>query len=207
MLTECGRVERRNRLLPAWVVVYYVLALAMFSTCSYEEVMRKLVAGLEWASGWSRQWSIPTKAALFQARMRLGSEPLRMLYESIAAPLADPQVPGAFYQSWQLMSIDGLTLDVPDAEAKVEHFGRPPSSRGGGRGRAFPQVRVLGWPTAAFMRSSTPRWERTRRASRPWPNRSCGRCGRGCCCSPTADSSATGCGRCAPTPVPICCGG
>ncbi|MFD7046002.1 transposase domain-containing protein [Rhodococcus jostii] len=47
VLTECGRVERRNRLLPARVVVYYVLALALFSNCSYEEVMRKLVAGLE----------------------------------------------------------------------------------------------------------------------------------------------------------------
>ena len=144
VLTECGRVERRNRLLPARVVVYYVLALALFSSCSYEEVMRKLVAGLEWASGPSHQWSIPTKAALFQARKRLGSEPLRMLYETIAAPLADPQVPGGFCQSWQLMSIDGLTLDVPDAEANVEYFGRPPSSRGGGRGGAFPQVRVLG---------------------------------------------------------------
>lgn len=144
ILTVCGRVERRNRLLPARVVVYYVLALALFSTCSYEEVMRKLVTGLEWASGWSHQWTIPTKAALFQARRRLGPEPLRMLYEKVAVPLADPQVPGGFYRSRRLMSIDGLTLDVPDNDANVEHFGRPPSSRGGGRGGAFPQVRVLG---------------------------------------------------------------
>lgn len=144
VVTECGRVERRNRLLPARVVVYYVLALALFSTCSYEEVMRKLVAGLEWASGWSHRWTIPTKAALFQARKRLGSEPLRMLYEQVAVPLADPRIPGGFYRSWHLMSIDGLTLDVPDCATNVEHFGRPPSSRGGGRGGAFPQVRVLG---------------------------------------------------------------
>ena len=46
VLTECGRTERRHRLLPAWVVVYYVLGLALFSTSSYEEVMRMLVAGL-----------------------------------------------------------------------------------------------------------------------------------------------------------------
>lgn len=144
VLIECGRVERRNRLLPARVVVYYVLALALFASDSYEEVMRKLVAGLHWASGWSHEWSIPTKAALFQARKRLGSEVLRVLYERVAVPLADPQVPGSFYRSWQLMSIDGLTLDVPDCEANVEHFGRPPSSRGDGRGGAFPQVRVLG---------------------------------------------------------------
>ena len=144
VLVECGRVERRTRLLPARVVVYYVLALALFASCSYEEVMRKLVAGLEWAAGWSHGWSIPTKAALFQARKRLGWQPLRMMYEKVAVALADPQVPGGFYRSWHLMSIDGLTLDVPDTAANVEHFGRPPSSRGGGRGGAFPQVRVLG---------------------------------------------------------------
>ena len=144
VLAECGRVERRHRLLPARVVVYYVLGLALFSTSSYEEVMRMLVAGLSWASGWSREWSVPTKAALFQARKRLGSEPLGALYAKVAVGLADPQVAGDFYRSWRLMSIDGLCLDVADTDANVERFGRPPSSRGGGRGGAFPQVRVLG---------------------------------------------------------------
>lgn len=42
------------------------------------------------------------------------------------------------------MGIDGLCLDLADTEANVERFGRPPSSRGGGRGGAFPQVRMLG---------------------------------------------------------------
>jgi hypothetical protein len=144
VLAECGRVEVRHRLLPARVVVYYVLGLALFSTSSYEEVMRMLVSGHSWASGWSREWSIPTKAALFQARKRLGSQPLRALYDKAAVPLADPQVAGDFYRSWQLMSIDGLCLDLADTDANVEWFGRPPSSRGGGRGGAFPQVRVLG---------------------------------------------------------------
>ena len=144
VLAECGRVERRHRLLPARAMVYYVLGLALFSTSSYEEVMRMLVSGHSWASGWSREWSVPTKAALFQARRRLGSEPLRMLYEKAAVSLANPQVTGDFYGSWQLMSIDGLCLDLADTEANVEWFGRPPSSRGGGRGGAFPQVRVLG---------------------------------------------------------------
>jgi len=34
--------------------------------------------------------------------------------------------------------------DVADTEANVERFGRPASSRGDGRGGAFPQVRVVG---------------------------------------------------------------
>ena len=103
-----------------------------------------LVAGHSWASGWSREWSVPTKAALFQARKRLGPEPLRALYDKAVVPLADPQVAGDFYRSWRLMSIDGLCLDVADTDANVERFGRPASSRGDGRGGAFPQVRVLG---------------------------------------------------------------
>ncbi len=144
VLAECGRVEVRHRLLPARVVVYYVLGLALFSTSSYEEVMRMLVTGHAWATGWSQQWSVPTKAALFQARKRLGSEPLRALFDKAVVPLADPQVAGGFYRSWRLMSIDGLCLDAADTDANVERFGRPASSRGEGRVGAFPQVRVLG---------------------------------------------------------------
>ncbi|MGO9158255.1 transposase domain-containing protein [Mycobacterium sp.] len=74
VLAECGRVEVRHRLLPARVVVYYALGLALFSTSSYEEVMRMLVAGHAWASGRSQQWLVPTKAALFQPRKRFRSQ-------------------------------------------------------------------------------------------------------------------------------------
>lgn len=73
VLTECGRIERRNRLLPARMKVYPVLAL--FSSGSYGKVVRAPVAGREGVSGWPHQWSIPTKAPLFQARKRLGAEP------------------------------------------------------------------------------------------------------------------------------------
>ena len=144
VLVECGRVERRHRLLPARVVVYYVLALALFSSSSYEEVMRMVVSGHAWATGWKQEWSVPSKAALFQARKRLGPEPLAQIYSRIAKPLASADTAGDFYRSWHLVAIDGLCLDLPDTEANVERFGRPASSRGGGRGGAFPQVRVLG---------------------------------------------------------------
>ena len=71
VLVECGRVEVRHRLLPARAVVYYVLGLALFSTSSYEEVIRMLVSGHSWASGWSHEWSIPTKAALRRHRQQI----------------------------------------------------------------------------------------------------------------------------------------
>ncbi len=144
VLADCGRLEQRHRLLPARVVVYYVLGLALFSSCSYEEVMRMLVSGHSWASGWAQEWTVPSKAALFQARKRLGSKPLQQLYARVAQPLAAQGSPGDFYRSWHLLSMDGLCLDLPDTDENVDRFGRPPSSRGDGRGGAFPQVRVLG---------------------------------------------------------------
>jgi hypothetical protein len=143
VVAEAGRTEVRHRLLPARVVVYYVLGLALFSHASYEEVMRELVEGLSWASGWAQSWSVPTKAALFKARARLGPEPLKTLFGEVAAPLAVPGTRGAWYRGWRVMSIDGTCLDVADTPANEAAFGRPGSGRGEGAG-AFPQVRLAG---------------------------------------------------------------
>jgi hypothetical protein len=143
VVAEAGRTEQRQRLLPARVVVYYVLGLALFSHASYEEVMRMLVDGLSWQSGWQRPWQVPTKAALFQARRRLGHEPLRALFEQVAVPLGAPQTAGAFYRDWRLVSIDGTCLDVADTAVNEQAFGRPGTGRGTGAG-AFPQIRLVG---------------------------------------------------------------
>jgi hypothetical protein len=72
VVSEAGRVERRQRLLPARVVMYYVLAMALFADASYEEVMRQLVEGLAWESDWRQVWAVPDKSAIFKARRRLG---------------------------------------------------------------------------------------------------------------------------------------
>jgi hypothetical protein len=143
VLAEAGRVERRQRLLPARVVVYYVLAMALFSGSSYEEVMRLLVEGLAWESGWGRAWEVPSKPAIFMARRRLGSEPLELLFGAVAQPLASAATRGAFYRGLRLMSFDGTCLDVPDTTENDQAFGRPGSSRRVGGG-AFPQLRLVG---------------------------------------------------------------
>ena len=143
VIDEAGRSSQRNRLLPARLVVYYVLALALFSSYGYEEVMRSLVEGLSWVSGWRSRWTVPTKAAIFRARAKLGVEPLRLLFERACKPMAGPQTPGAFYRDWRLMSIDGTTLDVADTPENSSEFGRPGTARGEGAG-AFPQIRIVG---------------------------------------------------------------
>jgi len=143
VVADAERAEVRHRLLPARVVVYYVLGLALFSQASYEEVMRELTEGLSWASGWAQSWNVPTKAALFKARARLGAEPLAALFGEVAVPLAAEQTRGAWYRGLRLMSIDGTCLDVADTPANAAEFGRPGSGRGEGAG-AFPQARVVG---------------------------------------------------------------
>jgi Insertion element 4 transposase N-terminal/Transposase DDE domain len=143
VVAQAGRAERRQRLLPARVVVYYVLGLGLYSSSSYEEVMRMLVDGLAWQSGWQRPWAVPTKAALFKARARLGSEPLQALFEEVAVPMAEPGTPGAHYRDWRLVSIDGTCLDLADTPANEQRFGRPGCGRGEKRA-AFPQLRIVG---------------------------------------------------------------
>ncbi|WP_443030952.1 transposase domain-containing protein, partial [Streptomyces sp. CB02400] len=70
VVAECGRVEQRTRLLPARVVVYFVLAMCLFFGQGYEEVARLLVQGLEREGRWVKTWRVPTTAAIGRARLR-----------------------------------------------------------------------------------------------------------------------------------------
>lgn len=143
VVAAADRAEVRSRLLPARVVVYYVLAMCLFSGQGYEEVMRLLVGGLEWLGRWRRMWAVPSTAAIAKARARLGPEPLRGLFDAVVCPLATEATRGAWYRGLRLVAIDGATLDVPDTPDNDERFGRAGSGRGEGRG-AFPQVRLVG---------------------------------------------------------------
>jgi hypothetical protein len=142
VVAETGRTEQRHRLLPARVVAYLVLALALFSGQAYEEVARLLTEGLAWARHWRGAWQVPTTKAITRARQRLGAEPLRRLFVEVARPLATQDTQGAWYRGLRVLAIDGTTLDVPDSPANAQAFGRPATHRG--ERTAFPQVRVLG---------------------------------------------------------------
>ena len=140
VIRECGKREKRSRLLPAHVVMYYVLALNLFFGEAYEEVIRQLVNGLRFLGNWRANWEVPSTSAISQARTRLGEAPMKLLFERIAVPMARAGTRGAWLRGLRVMAIDGLVLDVPATKANDKEFGRSGNATAPG---PFPQVRLV----------------------------------------------------------------
>jgi hypothetical protein len=141
VLKETERASVRHRDLPAHVVVYYVIALALYMRSSYREVLRCLLEGVQWLMDPSARVKVAGKSGISQARSRLGQAPVKALYDSVVKPVALPETRGAWYRQWRLVSLDGSTLDVADTEENEKEFGRPGASRGAS---AYPKIRFVG---------------------------------------------------------------
>jgi hypothetical protein len=141
VIAEVGRTEQRRRALPARVMAYFAIGMALYSEGSYEDVFGQLTDGLSWSSGWSETYVPPSKSAIFQARARLGAAPLEALFRRAARPLATADTPGGWLAGRRLLAIDGTTLDVADTAVNAAHFGRPGVNKG--EQAAFPQARLV----------------------------------------------------------------
>src|SRR4051794_41215791 len=139
VLAETGRASERERDLPAHVMVYYAIALALYAGAGTREVLRCLLEGLRWLWG-AEAVRVAGKSGISQARTRLGEAPLRRLYERVVRPVATSATKGARYRAWRLVSRDGSCLDVADRAENEAAFGRPGAGRGAS---AFPQVRIV----------------------------------------------------------------
>jgi len=140
VLADTGRQSRRQRQLPARLVVYYVMALALYAQASYGEVLRCLLEGVRWLRLKGADPAPADKSAITKARIRLGASPLKQLFARVARPLAEPDTRGAWYRGRRLVSLDGTTIDLADTPELEERFGRPAASRGSS---SFPQLRLL----------------------------------------------------------------
>ena len=200
VLAETGKASERERDLPAQVMVYYAIAMALYMGSSTREVLRCLLEGLRWLWG-ADAVKVAGKSGISQARSRLGEQPLRRLYEQVVQPVATRATKGAWYRGWRLVSLDGSSLDVADTAENGTAFGYPGASRGES---AFPQLRsCVSW---RWWRTA-PSWAVARRTKQRWPTAWCRHCGRACCAWPTGVSSDTRCGKQRPPPAPTCCGG
>lgn len=141
VIADIGRKQQRSRVLPARVVAYFTIAMALNADGSYEDVFADLVDGLSWTSGWEDEYPTPSASAIFQARARLGADPVEALFRRVAKPLARHDWADSWLAGKRLLAIDGTTVDVADSPANEAEFGRP----GVGRGEqaAYPQARVV----------------------------------------------------------------
>jgi hypothetical protein len=137
-VTEKSSVRQRD--LPAHVVVYYVIALALYMQSSYREVLRCLLEGIQWLRDPSAAIKVAGKSGISQARSRVGWEPFRQLHDEVVKPIAVAATKGAWFGAWRLVSLDGSTLDVADEKVNEDAFGRPGASRGSS---AYPQIRFV----------------------------------------------------------------
>ncbi|WP_214663621.1 transposase domain-containing protein [Streptomyces rapamycinicus] len=117
VLIECGATQQRLRKLPARVVVYLLLAAALFEECGYPAVWSKLTGALG---------SLPlpkiTATGLWHARCRLGVRPLRALFDLLRGPASAVRTAGARWAGLLVVAVDGTYLDVaddPDVRAKL----------------------------------------------------------------------------------------
>ena len=140
VLEKTERASLRRRDLPAPVVVYYVIALALYMQSSYREVLRCLLEGLQWLRDPSAVVRVAGKSGISQARSRLGWEPLRQLHDELVGPIAVRSTRAAWYRQLRLVSLDSSTLDVADEKVNEEAFGQPGASRGNS---AYPRIRFL----------------------------------------------------------------
>ncbi len=140
VLASSGKASVRERDLPAHVVVYYAIALALYMQSSYREVLRCLLEGLQWLIDPGLTLKVAGHSGISQARTRLGWEPLRQLHDEVVKPIAVSATQGAWYGQWRVVSLDGSTMDVADEQVNDEAFGRPGASRGDS---AYPQFRFV----------------------------------------------------------------
>jgi hypothetical protein len=133
-LAETRSMQSRVRLLPARVVVYLLLAAALFAECGYRQVWARLVAALD-----GLPVAQPCAAALAAARRRLGAAPLRAVFDLLRGPVAGPATAGVWWHHRLLLAVDGTTLSCPDTPANLAVY-----RKGGGHhgGTGYPLVRL-----------------------------------------------------------------
>jgi len=134
-LTQTGRLQQRIRDLPSRVVIYLLLAAALFEDCGYRGVWARLTAGLT-----GIEVATPTPAALAAARRRVGAAPLTALFDLLAGPAAGPATRGVWWHGRLVTAIDGTTMCCPDTAANLAVY-----RKGGGHhgGTGYPLVRLL----------------------------------------------------------------
>ena len=133
-LAATGTATVRRRRLPAEQVIWVVLGMGMFRDRPIEDVVSKLDLALPSAGA-----SI-ARSSVSQARDRVGSEPLRWLFERSAAIWSAQSAEAHEWRGLKLYGIDGSSVRVPDTPENRETFGGQSGREGSESG--YPLVRI-----------------------------------------------------------------
>ena len=131
--------ERRLRCLVPRSIVFFVLAMVLWTRLSQANVWKKLTHKLQVLHPAEPVLTV-TAGALSYQRNLLGVAPLHSLMQQCCHPLCDSQTPGAFYRGYRIMAIDGTLFNVAETKANDAAFGRSKNQYGKG---AYPQVRSV----------------------------------------------------------------
>jgi hypothetical protein len=136
VLEETRTRERRLRDLPSRVGIYFVLALGLFPALGYQNVWAKLTAALD-----GQGVPSPSAKALRDLRRRLGAAPLKVLFEVLAGPVAQPSTRGVCFGRYRTVAFDGCSsIKVPDTGRNRSWLGKLKAVRG-----------VTGYPAVELM--------------------------------------------------------
>jgi hypothetical protein len=119
------------------VGIYFVLALGLFPGLGYGGVWQKLTAALGGQPG----VPCPSPKALRDLRRRIGTAPVKALFEVLAGPAAQPSVPGVTFGRYRTVAFDGCTsIKAPDTPRNRAWLGKMKAALG-----------VTGYPAVELM--------------------------------------------------------
>jgi len=133
-LRATGTATVRRRRLPSEQVIWVVLGMALFRDRPLEDVVSKLDLALP-GSG-----TTVAKSSVTQARQRLGSEPLKWLFERCSTTWASRSAQAHLWRGLRLYGMDGTTIRVPNTDENRLGFG---GHKAHGTESGYPMLRLV----------------------------------------------------------------
>lgn len=139
-LETAGGIQQRLRRLPSRVVVYVLLAGAVFAGQGWRHVFSRLSVGL------AVPVRRPSASAITEAMRRVGPKPLRELFMHFAGSAVTGSHQSVRFAGRLVVAIDGTQIPIADTEMNRVVFPKP---RGGPNGEAgYPMIRLVAIITA-----------------------------------------------------------
>ena len=134
-LSATGTASIRRRKLPADQAIWMVIGMCLFADRAIVDVVDNLALVLPGVKSLAR-------SNVTKARYRLGSQPLRWLFEKVAEAWGETAGLGG-YGGLSWYGIDGTHIRVQDTDENLEQFGKP-GGRNGSSDAGYPQLRLVG---------------------------------------------------------------